>query len=126
MELDQETPHEKTNEEDHILHRSNKRVRSRENIEEPTRKDVDLLEKNKQHVSFRDKLLGQDANNDDLDPEEWILDDENGGSEADEEQCCPVIRMSREEKLRIRKPWKQSLIVKLLGRPIGYRTLLSN
>ena len=38
---------------------------------------------------------------------------------------CPTIKLSKREKFRIRRPWKQSLIVlKLLGRTIEYNLLL--
>ena len=35
---------------------------------------------------------------------------------------CPTILLS--EKIKIHRPWKQSLIIKLLGRSIGYNILL--
>ena len=44
-------------------------------------------------------------------PEEWISDEEE--QSIDEETDL-------EEKTRIRMPWKQTLIVRLLGRNIGY------
>ena len=53
---------------------------------------------------------------DDLD--EWVSDDEECAVAEDLEDC-PTIVLSKTEKLRIRRPWKQSLIVKLLGRSIG-------
>lgn len=31
--------------------------------------------------------------------------------------------MTREEKIKVRKPWRNSLIIKLVGRSIGYRYL---
>ena len=35
----------------------------------------------------------------------------------------PTIRVSKEEKRRLRSPWKSSLIIKLMRRIIGYKTL---
>ena len=53
------------------------------------------------------------------DPEEWISDEEE-----QPDPDCPIIQLSKEEKTRIHMPWKQSLIVKLLGWNIDYRLLL--
>ncbi|XP_019171049.1 PREDICTED: uncharacterized protein LOC109166607 [Ipomoea nil] len=44
------------------------------------------------------------------------------------EECLrseyPVILVSKEEKERLRRPWRRSLIIKLLGRTVGYNFLL--
>ena len=45
--------------------------------------------------------------------------------EEDQDPECPSVSVSNEEKRRIRLPWKNTLIVKLLGRIIGYTTLLN-
>ena len=49
-------------------------------------------------------------------------------SEDDEDDCeeddCPLIKLSAEEKKRIRKPWQQTLIIKLMGRKVGYMFLI--
>ena len=37
---------------------------------------------------------------------------------------CPSLRLTKYEKERIQRPWKQTLIIKLLGRSIGYNLLL--
>lgn len=36
----------------------------------------------------------------------------------------PIIRVTKEEKERLRRPWKRTLIVKVLGRKVGYTFLL--
>ncbi|XP_019155091.1 PREDICTED: uncharacterized protein LOC109151955 [Ipomoea nil] len=36
----------------------------------------------------------------------------------------PVILVSKKEKERLRRPWRRSLIIKLLGRTVGYNFLL--
>ncbi|KAK7250703.1 hypothetical protein RIF29_33302 [Crotalaria pallida] len=36
---------------------------------------------------------------------------------------CPEFLLDEKEKERIRRPWKQGLIVKMLGRKIGYKAL---
>ena len=49
-------------------------------------------------------------------------------SDKDEDDCdeedCPVIKLSIKEKKRIRKPWQQTLIIKLMGRSVGYMFLI--
>lgn len=54
-----------------------------------------------------------------------IPDDDSEASDDDElpipeeeDDLCPTIVLTREEKARLRKPWKQALIIKLLGRSI--------
>ena len=76
-------------------------------------------------VSFKDNLLGQRLKN--LDEDYISEDKEDEGSDEDEEmdRDCPTIRLSKEENVRIRLPWKKTLIIKLLGRSIGYITYCS-
>ena len=60
--------------------------------------------------------------NDDLD--DWISDEEKEGEEEDEtDPNCPEIELSKEEKAGLRRPWKRTLIIKLVGRTIGYNLL---
>ena len=68
--------------------------------------------------------MGQRLEN--LDEDLIFEDEEDEGSDEDEDmdQDCPTIRLSKEEKVRIRLPWKKTLIIKLLGRSIGYNLLL--
>ena len=54
---------------------------------------------------------------------EWILDEEEEEKDVDADPLCPNIWVSKEEKRRLRRPWKFSLIIKLLGRTIGFKTL---
>ena len=80
---------------------------------------------NKQvHPSFREKLIGGSpppAN----DTDEWVLEEEEEGDEDNDDLECPVITISKEEKVCIKKPWQQTLLIKLQGRNIGYTTLLN-
>ena len=68
--------------------------------------------------------MGLQANNAENDSDDWVLDDKEDEPEENEDPCCPKLRLSKEEKGRIRKPWRQTLIIKLLSRSIGYKTLL--
>ncbi|XP_031120937.1 uncharacterized protein LOC116024177 [Ipomoea triloba] len=45
-------------------------------------------------------------------------------SDDEVDKSCPIIRLTREEKVRLRSKWKQTLIVKVLGRNVGYGYLL--
>ncbi|XP_019200290.1 PREDICTED: uncharacterized protein LOC109193918 [Ipomoea nil] len=51
------------------------------------------------------------------------LESDDDEEDLDEDPECPEIRLTREDKIRMRKPWRQSLIVKVLGRKVGYTYL---
>lgn len=51
-----------------------------------------------------------------------VLLDKEDDEEKDE--LCPEIQLSREEKERLYKPWSRSLLIKLMGKTIGYTYLL--
>ena len=38
-------------------------------------------------------------------------------------RVCPNIRIFFEEEARLNKPWRKTLIIKVLGRKIGFRVL---
>jgi hypothetical protein len=60
--------------------------------------------------------------NEDHREHEYISDDEEV-EKGDEE--CPLIMLSAEgKKKRIREPWRQTLIIKVMGRKIGYIYLM--
>jgi hypothetical protein len=44
--------------------------------------------------------------------------------EDEDEEDCLVIKLSVEEKKRIRFLWRQTLIVKVMGRRVGYMYLI--
>ncbi|XP_019182142.1 PREDICTED: uncharacterized protein LOC109177287 [Ipomoea nil] len=53
--------------------------------------------------------------------------DDNSDESSDEEEedpLCPTIRLTKEEVEAIRAPWRLSLIVKVMGRKVGYAYLL--
>ncbi|XP_031119048.1 uncharacterized protein LOC116022464 [Ipomoea triloba] len=53
-----------------------------------------------------------------------VSDDEEIGDERADPNC-PIIRVSKEEKERLRRPWRRTLIIKLLGRKVGYSFLMN-
>lgn len=76
--------------------------------------------------SFRDTVTGigtSSLQGSFFDHDVSSSDDESGDEEETEIEC-PVIRLSKEEKIYLRSPWRQTLIVKLWGRSIGYNYLL--
>lgn len=75
-------------------------------------------------ASYRAILTGTENGKEREEAElEEVSDDEEDGPRRDEPDC-PVIRLSRMEKARLRKPWRQSLIIKVMGRKVGYAYLL--
>ena len=79
-------------------------------------------------ISFKEKLLGRHSANsqEELDLDLWVSEheDDQGIEEDNDEPDCPSIRLSKEEKIRLRKPWQNTLIIKLIGRSIGFILLL--
>lgn len=51
-------------------------------------------------------------------------DDEKEDKEREVDPDCPVITVTKGEKARLRAPWRQSLIIKVMGQKIGYAYLL--
>ena len=49
--------------------------------------------------------------------EDWISEDEEEEEETEDgaEDDCPTSSLTKEEKARLRRPWKQTLIIKLLA-----------
>lgn len=66
--------------------------------------------------SFKDALTGNDINGEAvIYPEEeegFVSDDDNEDTgEQIEKKGCPQIKLSIEEKARLRTPWRQNLIL---------------
>jgi hypothetical protein len=64
-----------------------------------------------------------DEENDDMDDDKDLGDDIRIEEELFASYACPKFVLSSREERRIRKPWKRGLIVKLMGRKIGYKAL---
>lgn len=59
------------------------------------------------------------------DREEDSLSDDDPDSDDDVgDSTCPTIKLSKDEKRRIRIPWKNSLIIKLFDKKLGYEVLM--
>lgn len=76
--------------------------------------------------SFRDTLLGWKTTGlqTEYEEEDGNISEDEGVGEEEDEEGCPNIIVSTEEKIRLRKPWRHTLIVKVMGRQIGYNYLL--
>lgn len=78
------------------------------------------------HLSMNEKQREQSfnpfgyTNNDD----DLASDDDEPPEVDTEDANCPVILLTKEEKQRMRQPWKLSLIIKMFDKHIGYMTLL--
>lgn len=53
-----------------------------------------------------------------------VSDGESVVSRDTDEMNCPVIRLSKEEKIRLRKPWLNALIIKLFDKRMRYEDLI--
>ncbi|XVF65824.1 hypothetical protein PTKIN_Ptkin09bG0281700 [Pterospermum kingtungense] len=77
-------------------------------------------------LSFRDKLMGGQGRHENFSQSEeegFVSDDDEVLVDEDEEDC-PTIGLTKREKERIRRPWRQTLIVKVMGRSVGFNFLL--
>ncbi|KAJ4824921.1 hypothetical protein Tsubulata_043846 [Turnera subulata] len=76
-------------------------------------------------MSYKDKLSKGKAILEDEDP--WLLEEEPECEDGDiiitEDENGPKVELSAAFKKRLEKPWEKAVIVKLLGREIGYRAL---
>nr|GMC84934.1 protein SIEVE ELEMENT OCCLUSION B-like [Ipomoea batatas] len=66
-------------------------------------------------ISFKRALTGlKDRDNitDDV-------SDDKVGEQEDDDPDCPVVKLTKEEKRRMRKRWENTLIIKVLGKMIG-------
>ncbi|XP_031095201.1 uncharacterized protein LOC115999492 [Ipomoea triloba] len=51
------------------------------------------------------------------------VSDEEELDEANSDPDCPTIIVTKAEKVRLRRPWRRSLILRVLGRSVGYSYL---
>ncbi|XP_019152395.1 PREDICTED: uncharacterized protein LOC109149188 [Ipomoea nil] len=71
-------------------------------------------------ISFRRALTGL---NDNVGRTDDVSDDE-AGEQEDDDPMCPVVKLTKEEKRRMRRRWENTLIIKVLGKTVGYNYLL--
>jgi hypothetical protein len=75
--------------------------------------------------SYKEMVIGQDDKEDksDSDKEDFAEEEMEVKEGLSGEYECPEFVFSKSEEKRIYKPWRRGVIVKLLGRRIGYKAL---
>ena len=116
MEAEHDGLHANSNEEEDNQRRSTKHVRSHMKYVENALSDTEMTGKELPNPLFKDKLLGVQPLAGDQETKDWFSEEEDEVLEEEEDPCCPKLRLTREEKIRIRSPWRQTLIIKLLNR----------
>lgn len=80
---------------------------------------------NRKRPSFKETLLGTpdpaSPKLDDAAMEEYWFEDD--GDEDEEDPECPTISITKEEFVAMCRPWKKALIVKVLGKKVGFSIL---
>ena len=99
---------ETTTEEADLLTRSSKKVKIGDNTSSSGSKGGNTYIESLMGDSFVEPEGDDDKYNSDC-----ISDDDEEDCDEDD---CPVIKLTAEEKKRIRAPWQQTLIIKLMGR----------
>lgn len=80
--------------------------------------------------SFRDMLRGAtrqlsvQQQLDAMDKEDEVSDDDLAPDELEPDDRCPVILLNKEEKRKMRQPWKNYLIIKMFDGNLGYMGLM--
>ncbi|KAG5245718.1 receptor protein [Salix suchowensis] len=102
-----------------LCHETNEISTEEEDLLARSSKKVKIGDNNRQ--SYVEKLMGESLVTHEIDednhPNYCISEDEDDDADEDD---CPVIKISSEEKKRIWAPWQQTLIIKLMGRKVGY------
>lgn len=84
---------------------------------------------NPERVSFRDVLRDKD---DRAEPsasyfggcyDEGYVSDDDEVASGEEDPLCPMVHLTKAEKVRLRNPWRKTLIIKVMGKPVGFNFL---
>lgn len=62
--------------------------------------------------------------NPEADEEDDISDDDTGPEDLVDSERCPVILLTKAEKLAIRRPWKNTLIIRMFDGSLDYMGLM--
>lgn len=75
--------------------------------------------------SYRSILMGLDESTQkDQKEEDLASDDEKDDGDREGNGDCPFIELTKKDKVRLRSSWRKTLIVKVMGRRVGYAYLL--
>lgn len=80
-------------------------------------------------LSFRDLVRGStsiqnDSQMDPIEEDDDVSDDDPAPYDILNDERCPAILLSKEEKRRMRRPWRNTLIVKMFDGNVGYMGLM--
>ena len=119
-----------TSEENDLLQRSNKKFKRQfdevhQNVDMDVQSDGGLAQRKSysQMTQSFDRAVNPLFEGGERD-EDIISDEESDKDITGEDEECPNIVLSREEKRRIRDPWKNAIIIKLFDRKMGYEVLM--
>lgn len=126
---------EESSQEDDLQDRSTKKVKTRADGE-ATGEEIIMWEANTSPKTYKEHLLnttGDGSNEEELfedafgvefPEDKWYKEtDEDPSHVQGELDPCPMIPMSHEEYADWCQPWRLSLIVKVLGKKVGFKTL---
>lgn len=75
-------------------------------------------------LSFKEACMGLSQGlGEDMSIPDYASDDDVIIQEEEEEDC-PTIALTKEEKARLRNPWRLTLIIKVMGRKVSFAYLL--
>lgn len=120
MEVDSDNARASTEEEADVLCRSRWRK-----IGDSDGKGGSESEGERRFTSYKDSVIGDkrrsEANLGDTGNDGYVSDDDV--VEVADDETWFGVGMTRKEKIKARRPWRNNLIIKLVGRSIGYHYL---
>lgn len=82
----------------------------------------------RKQVSFCDLMVSQmhdgPSSSIQTEDDDDFSDDDLAPEDMEDDPKCPVILLTKEEKKKLRAPWKHALIIKLYNHKIGYMSLM--
>ena len=85
----------------------------------PRRTFKDMLASNNPHFQGLSTRQFHDPDEDDND----CSDDELLDPTVEEDPCCPTIKLTKDQKKRLRRPWRNALIIKMFDKGVGFMQL---
>ena len=119
-----------SSEENDLLQRSNKKFKSHIDEINP---DVDMtttqinVTGNRKSYSQMTQSFGRMVNplfDAGAKGDEDCTDEESEPDLEEEDEDCPHITLTKEDKMRIRSPWRNAIIIKLFDKRMGYEVLM--
>ncbi|KAJ8762306.1 hypothetical protein K2173_007463 [Erythroxylum novogranatense] len=113
------------------LIRSNKKIKRLDGyliVDDGGVGEQELRDDSKRKGSYKDSVTGFATGLNSTGGEEdlEVVSEEDFDVEEDDDPACPTVHLTISDKQRIRRMWANTLIVKILGRHIGYRFLVAS